>query len=181
MRLDIKRTVENKFLVEKDKAWDRKSEIFLGYLTSILWIGLLLFISYFTWTIQNPPYVLIVITSPLTIISIYGIIVRDRLFEISGTRDKEANKKLTKELLKDIFKKNVFVDTGDVWTSCRRYKFVETTNNRVTLIFHEDKVLFNAEFFARGQIQSPLHPIMYLFKFIKLKTEIESGSKFVRT
>lgn len=181
MRLDIKKTIETKFLVENDKPWDRKAEIFLGYLTSILWIGLLLFISYFTWTVQNPPYVLIAIIFPLTIISIYGIIVRDRLFEIRATQDKEANKKLTKELMKTIFKKNAFIDTGDIWTSCRRYKFVDTTNNRVILIFHEDRVLFNAEFFARGQIQSPIHPIMYLFKFLKLKNEIESNSKLVRT
>jgi hypothetical protein len=181
MRLDIKRTIETKSLIENDKPWDRKAEIFLGYLVSILWIGLLLFICYLAWTVDNRSYLLITITIPLIIISIYGILVRDRLFTINATSDIATNKRLTKEVMKNIFKKNVFIDTGDIWTSSRRYKLMDTTNNRVTLIFHADKVLFNAEFFARGQIQSPIHPVLYLFKFLKLKADIESSSKLVRT
>jgi hypothetical protein len=140
MRLDIKRTIETKSLIESDKPWDRKAEIFFGHFVTISWIGLLLFICYLAWTVENRSYLLITITISLTIISIYGILVRDKLFTINATSDISTNKRLTKEVMKNIFQKNVFIDTGDIWTSCRRYKFVDTTNNRVTLIFHEDKV-----------------------------------------
>lgn len=179
MRLNIDRTIEKRFLIESDKSFDRKAQIFLGYLTGILWTGMLVsLVTFIWWTDKSIGYFGWTIIF-FAAISLYGLVSRDRLFKINGTRDIDLNKKITKEYVTDFFKKNSFIDTGAIWTSCRQYKFMrDRTNNRVTIIFHRDKILFNAEFFGQGGLQSPLHPIIYLFKFVRLKNRIE---KRVRT
>jgi hypothetical protein len=174
MRLNINRTVEKNFLIERDKTFDRKAQIFLGYLTSILLTGTLISIAALDWWTDRSIGYFNGVLIFFACISLYGLIVRDRLFKINATRDIELNKKIAREYVTDFFKKNNFIDTGAIWTSCRQYKFMgDRTNNRVTIIFHQDKILFNAEFFGRGGLQSPLHPIIYLFKFVRLKSRIE--------
>ncbi len=132
MRLNFEKTVRRKRLIENNRNFDRKSEVFIGYLISILWIGLLVFISLFTlWNNLEEGFILVWLLSPLILITIYGILMRDRLLSIKATNNLELNKTIAKNHLKKVFNKNTFIDTGAIWTSRRYYKFMNKNHTIV--------------------------------------------------
>ena len=181
MRIDLKKSITKRRLIETDRNADTKIELVISWTIGVMFTGLLFGIPgfiYYKLSSKSSPeteYPIYLFAALLTTgcICLYGLFRRDRLFKINLTSDIETNKKILKEALKDVFPKNVFLDTGNIWTSKRRYKVMgESSYNRVTIIYENSDSFINAEFFGRGLFQSPLHPILYLRKYYKLQSRV---------
>jgi uncharacterized integral membrane protein len=179
MRIDLKKSIDKRRVIEVDRNSDSKVELVMSWIVGILFtlmlFGISIFIIYNSLTKQTDyPFYFLLTLIIVGTISLCGLIFRDRLFKLNMTSDLQTNKTLLKEILKEVYPKNTFIDTGNVWTSKRLYKFMgESSFNRVTVIYHNSDVYINAEFFGRGLFQSPLHLILYLLKFNDLRSKIQ--------
>jgi hypothetical protein len=181
MRIDLRKSIAKRRLIETDRSFDTKAELVMSWAIGTMFTGLLFGIPVFMYyrlsiksTLETdyPTYFFAALLTT-GCICLYGLLSRDRLFKIKLTSDTETNKKILKEALKDVFPKNIFLDTGNIWTSKRRYKFMgDSSYNRVTVIYDNSDSFINAEFFGRGLFQSPLHPILYLVKYYKLQSRV---------
>ncbi len=179
MRIDLRKSIEKKRVVEVDRNSDSKIELAISWTIGILFTGMLFGISFFiiySSLTEKTDYPFYYLTALMVVgtLSLFGLIFRNRLFKLALTTDLQTNKALLKDALKEVFPKNSFVDTGNIWISKRRYKFMgESSFNRVTVIYDNSYVFINAEFFGRGLFQSPLHLPLYLLKFGELRNKIQ--------
>lgn len=179
----MQKSIEARSIVEINLSRGEKIEKVFGYIFSM--ITSLLFLAFSGFVFYQPSIlqsILLVAFSMISLIlgllGVFGVLQRDRLYEIRGTNSLERNKIIAKKALNEVFRRNTFLDTGDIWTSKRTIKHYvgEKSFNRVTIIFSANRIFFNAELFAQNQFQSPFYPAFYYLKYLRLKKIIESVS-----
>jgi hypothetical protein len=189
MRVDLNKSVAGGRLAQSDKSTEDKIYFIVGYFLSAAISAVHLIPAFLIvndeyqrlGVLQNFTIIFCSILFLIGLLTLFGILLRDKLFRIQGSSNIVKNKEVVKRILKYYFPKNIFIDTGDVWSSCRRRKnFHAKTYNRITIIYYKDSIYFNAEFFGDGSFQSPYHPLFYYFKFLRIKSETESYTKNIR-
>ena len=184
MRIDIPSSLNKKRIVFSEMNLESKVYFYLGYVLSLaisllhLWIPIEVLITHRVKLDHQIGWIDIGFLTTLVfigLITLFGVVTRDRLYKINVSSNVHHNKEAVRMVLKKYFKKNIFIDTGDSWTSCRRWKSMgEKAYNRVTVIFSGNTIYFNAEYLGPGNFQSPYHPFFYFLKYVMIKRKVES-------
>jgi hypothetical protein len=178
MKIDLERSITRERLVESDISNERRFEIIFSYFFGLMFTLVPLSLSVFFLT--HAPLTIVstltvIVLLVIGLISLYGLLFKDKLLSINGTEDREVNKSLIKEILKEVFVKNTFIDTGNIWSS-RAFDKVSIRgkrNNRLTIIFNKDSIYCNGELIGRREIHSTYHSLFYLLKFIKVRNKFD--------
>jgi hypothetical protein len=178
MSIDVRQSIDRGRIIESNVSGDKRIETVFSYIvglffTSIPLIVCGLIITKSQWT--APALVVACIMLTIGLISLYGLCFKGRLLKIHGTTDKTKNKTVMKDILSVAFPKNVFVDTGDVWTSRSFDKVgvIGKRNNKLTVIYSNDAIFCNGELIGRQGIHSTFHSLCFLRKFIGVRKAFE--------
>jgi ABC-type transport system involved in multi-copper enzyme maturation permease subunit len=180
MKIDLKRSIDNRRLIEVDITTERRFKIVFSYFLgcTLAFIPLLFSMKILTSTRVSGIGVVLfgAFLFIIGLIFLYGVLFKNRLLKINGTIDPEVNKSLMKAALKEVFRKNTFVDTGNIWMS-RRFDKISVGGdryNRLTVIFNNNSIYCNGAVIVRNDLDSTLHSLYYLLKFLRVRKRFDS-------
>lgn len=180
MKIDLKRSIDNRRLIEVGITTERRFNIVFSYFLGCIFAFIPLLFSMKILTSMPVSDIGAVLFGSflftIGLIFLYGVLFKNRLLKISGTMDPEVNKSLMKAALKEVFIKNTFVDTGNIWMS-RRFDKISVGGkryNRLTVIFDNNFIYCNGALIVRSDLDSTIHSLYYLLKFLRVRKRFDS-------
>ena len=142
----------------------------------LIWFPIFLWIGIYTGRLKSFSTIVFPgLIFSLGLISVYGILLCDKLIRFRGGQDLERNKDIILRLFKEYYPKNNFYDGGQFMTSYFKptgfMKWKKSTN-RILILFDHNDILINISVFSDAGVQSPFHILFHHWTIKKIKRRL---------